>query len=77
MIGFATTATQPISRSYVHYDCGCVLSETGELVQRHGTNEFSIPSVYIAFFATFGAMVSLLNDNILFLNVESFFLLII
>ncbi|CAM4874703.1 unnamed protein product [Rotaria socialis] len=54
--GFASTSDKSISRSYIHYDCGCVLSETGELVQRHGTNEFSIPSVYIAFFATFGAM---------------------
>ncbi|CAM4822618.1 unnamed protein product [Rotaria magnacalcarata] len=54
--GFASTSDKPISRSYIHYDCGCVLSETGELVQRHGRNEFSIPAVYIAFFATFGAM---------------------
>ncbi|CAM2729399.1 unnamed protein product [Rotaria socialis] len=54
--GFASTATSPITRNGVHYDCGCVLSENGGLEQLHGGNEFSIPAVYIAFFATFGAM---------------------
>ncbi|CAF4930839.1 unnamed protein product, partial [Rotaria sp. Silwood1] len=54
--GFASTATSPIKRSGVHYDCGCVLSEKGELEQLYGGSEFSIPAVYIAFFATFGAM---------------------
>ena len=41
-----------------------MLSEKGELVQRYGGNAFSIPAIYIAYFATFGAMVSLINSNI-------------
>ena len=64
MIGFGSTATSPIQRNGVHYDCGCVLSEKGELLHLHGTNALSVPAVYIAFFATFGAMVSLVNNNI-------------
>ncbi|CAF3611238.1 unnamed protein product, partial [Rotaria socialis] len=44
--GFASTATKPIMRNGIHYDCGCVLSEKGELVQRHEGNEFSVPTVY-------------------------------
>ncbi len=64
IIGFASTSTSPIRRHGVHYDCGCVLSEKGELLQKHGGNEFSIPAVYIAFFATFGALVSLINNNL-------------
>ncbi|CAF4682522.1 unnamed protein product, partial [Rotaria sp. Silwood2] len=54
--GFASTATSPIQRNGVHYDCGCVLSEKGELERLYGGSEFTIPAVYIAFFATFGAM---------------------
>ncbi|CAF1384007.1 unnamed protein product, partial [Adineta steineri] len=53
---FASTATNPIQRTLIHYDCGCVLSERGALVQKYGGNTFSIPAVYIAYFATFGAL---------------------
>ncbi|CAF1461197.1 unnamed protein product [Didymodactylos carnosus] len=56
MIGFGSTATSPIQRNGVHYDCGCVISEKGELLHCHGTNALSVPAVYIAYFATFGAM---------------------
>jgi len=65
VIGFGSTAIYPIQRKYVHYDCGCVISENGELVHTFGTNALSIPAVYIAYFATFGAMVSLVNDHII------------
>ncbi|CAF0853996.1 unnamed protein product [Adineta steineri] len=54
--GFASTATNPIQRTLIHYDCGCVLSERGALLQKYGENTFSIPAVYIAYFATFGAL---------------------
>ncbi|CAF4476513.1 unnamed protein product, partial [Rotaria sp. Silwood2] len=54
--GFGSTATSPIMRNGVHYDCGCVLNANGELEQLHGGNEFSVPAIYIAYFATFGAM---------------------
>ncbi|CAF1212894.1 unnamed protein product [Rotaria sp. Silwood1] len=54
--GFGSTATRPIRRNGIHYDCGCVISEKGELQQLYGGNELSVPAVYIAFFATFGAM---------------------
>ncbi|CAF4185533.1 unnamed protein product, partial [Adineta steineri] len=54
--GFASTATNPIQSTLIHYDCGCVLSERGALLQKYGGNAFSIPAVYIAYFATFGAL---------------------
>ncbi|CAF4039893.1 unnamed protein product, partial [Rotaria sordida] len=54
--GFGSTATSPIQRNGVHYDCGCVISEKGELLQHYGGGQLSVPAVYIAYFATFGAM---------------------
>ena len=62
-IGFASTATKPIQDIYIHYDCGCVLSEKGELLQKYEGNAFSIPSVYIAYLGTFGALVSLMRGE--------------
>lgn len=56
-IGFGSTAANPIQRNGVHYDCGCVISEKGELLRAVPGNELNVPAVYIAFFATFGAMV--------------------
>ncbi|CAF5144449.1 unnamed protein product, partial [Rotaria sp. Silwood1] len=56
MIGFGSTAYDPIQSDGVHYDCGCVISETGALVPFSTGSVLSIPAVYIAYFATFGAM---------------------
>ncbi|CAF3815136.1 unnamed protein product, partial [Rotaria magnacalcarata] len=54
--GFGSTATSPIQRNGVHYDCGCVINERGELEQLHGGNQLNVPAVYVVFFATYGAM---------------------
>ncbi|CAF3300655.1 unnamed protein product [Rotaria sp. Silwood2] len=56
MIGFGSTACDPIRSAGVHYDCGCVISETGALVPFSTGSALSVPAVYIAYFATFGAM---------------------
>lgn len=63
VIGFGSTRPEIIQENGVHYDCGCILTETGELVHFPGgkgnSSPFSIPAVYVAYFATYGAMVSI------------------
>ncbi|CAF4886271.1 unnamed protein product [Rotaria sp. Silwood1] len=55
--GFGTTAQQPIEEHGVHYDCGCVIDEKGELLQFSGKpGPLNIPGIYVAYFSTFGAM---------------------
>jgi hypothetical protein len=45
----------------VHYDCGCVIDEKGELLQFSGRpGSLNVPGIYVAYFSTFGAMVSYL-----------------
>ncbi|CAF3818218.1 unnamed protein product [Rotaria sp. Silwood1] len=57
--GFGTTAQQPIEEHGVHYDCGCVIDEKGELLQFSGKpGPLNIPGIYVAYFSTFGAMVN-------------------
>ncbi|CAF4284100.1 unnamed protein product, partial [Rotaria sordida] len=56
MIGFGSTANSPIRRTGVHYDCGCIISETGALIPFSTGSILNVPSVYIVYFATFGAM---------------------
>ncbi|CAF1142456.1 unnamed protein product, partial [Adineta ricciae] len=58
--GFGSTRHEIILANGVHYDCGCLLTEQGELIHfasggRNGS-PFSVPAVYIAYFATYGAM---------------------
>jgi hypothetical protein len=52
-----------IQTTGVHYDCGCLLTENGDLIQFPSTkgsaSALNIPAVYVAFFSTFGALVSL------------------
>ncbi|CAF1276204.1 unnamed protein product, partial [Didymodactylos carnosus] len=58
--GFGSTAQQVIRANGVHYDCGCILTENGDLLQfaNKGTAQsLNVPAVYVAYFATFGAMV--------------------
>ena len=63
MLGFGSTAAMPIQANGVHYDCGCVLTETGDLQQFGGNGStLSVPSVYVAYFSTFGAMVCSLTN---------------
>ncbi|CAF4026337.1 unnamed protein product, partial [Rotaria sordida] len=57
---FGSTTRTIIKHNGVHYDCGCIISETGELYRfsNRGINEnaLNIPAVYVAYFATFGAL---------------------
>ena len=61
LVGFGSLRSEPIS-VIVHYDCGCFLTETGALVfpplGRGLGSLLNVPAVYVAYFATFGAMVS-------------------
>ncbi|CAF1366374.1 unnamed protein product, partial [Adineta steineri] len=55
--GFGTTAQQPIEEHGVHYDCGCVIDEKGELLQFSGKPSLlNVPGTYVAYFSTYGAM---------------------
>lgn len=64
ILGFGSLRSEKVSES-VHYDCGCMLTETGTLVLPNNIRSpgsiLNVPAVYVAYFATFGAMVSL-ND---------------
>ncbi|CAF4442972.1 unnamed protein product, partial [Adineta steineri] len=54
---FGTTAQQPIEEHGVHYDCGCVIDEKGELLQFSGKPSLlNVPGTYVAYFSTYGAM---------------------
>ncbi|CAF0904066.1 unnamed protein product [Adineta ricciae] len=66
--GFGSTSSSPILSGGVHYDCGCIISENGELVRFDNsghTSMLSVPAVYVAYFSTFGAMAwyLLLNER--------------
>ncbi|CAF4536838.1 unnamed protein product, partial [Rotaria sp. Silwood2] len=58
--GFGSTARTIIRHDSVHYDCGCIISETGELyrfsTREINENSLNVPAVYVAYFATFGAL---------------------
>lgn len=44
----------------MHYDCGCIITEKGELRQYDEVHPdaLTVPAVYVAYFSTFGALVS-------------------
>jgi hypothetical protein len=67
LIGFGSTRHEIIQTSGVHYDCGCLLTENGDLIQfpsaKGSASALNIPAVYVAFFSTFGAFVSLSLNN--------------
>ncbi|CAF4549844.1 unnamed protein product, partial [Didymodactylos carnosus] len=73
--GFGSTTDTVIGTSGVHYDCGCILSETGDLMQYSNriirSNAMNIPSIYVAYFLTFGCLAwhMLLYEN----SVENLF----
>ncbi|CAF4450175.1 unnamed protein product, partial [Rotaria sp. Silwood2] len=57
--GFGSTSQYIIQEQGVHYDCGCIISQNGDLLQflhAEGANGLSVPSVYVAYFSTFGAL---------------------
>lgn len=59
--GFGSTSESPIESGCVHYDCGRVLSENGNLARFDEGEDGSgldIPAIYVVYFATFGAMVT-------------------
>jgi hypothetical protein len=62
--GFGSTARQPIQTNGVHYDCGCIISQNGDLMQfeRAHPSVLNVPAVYVAYFSTFGALVSFLSN---------------
>lgn len=64
-LGFGSTRPEIILTNGVHYDCGCLFTDNGDLVHfpnSRGVNSgaLSTPAVYVAYFSTFGAMV---GDN--------------
>ena len=64
--GFGSTRHEIIQSNGVHYDCGCILSQNGDLMHfpsnRGNGSVLNVPAVYVAFFATFGAMVSFFSN---------------
>jgi len=62
LIGFGSTRHEVIQTVGVHYDCGCLLTENGDLIQflnsKRSGSALSVPAIYVAYFSTFGALVS-------------------
>jgi hypothetical protein len=61
--GFGSSYPWAIQSDGVHYDCGCIISENGDLVRIGGIGNDSVlnvPAVYVAYFSTFGALVCLI-----------------
>jgi hypothetical protein len=62
-IGFGSTRHEIIQSAGVHYDCGCLITENGDLIQfpsnKGNGSALNVPAVYVAYFSTFGAFVSL------------------
>ncbi|CAF4617127.1 unnamed protein product, partial [Rotaria sp. Silwood2] len=57
--GFGSTSRYIIQAHGVHYDCGCIISQNGDLLQFSddgGASGLNVPSVYVAYFSTFGAL---------------------
>jgi len=65
IIGFGSTRHEIIQTAGVHYDCGCLFTENGDLIQfinnKGNGSALNVPAVYVAYFSTFGALVSLLK----------------
>ncbi|CAF1165379.1 unnamed protein product [Didymodactylos carnosus] len=51
--GFGSTTDTVIRMDGIHYDCGCILRETGDLMQYSNRvirpNAMNIPSIYVAY----------------------------
>ncbi|CAF3595248.1 unnamed protein product [Adineta steineri] len=56
--GFGSTARQVIQQRGVHYDCGCIITQNGDLMhfERANVSVLNVPAVYVAYFSTFGAL---------------------
>jgi hypothetical protein len=70
ILGFGSTRHEIILAAGVHYDCGCLFSENGDLIHfpnnRGNGGALSVPAVYVAYFSTFGAMVRLYKNFLYF-----------
>lgn len=66
ILGFGSLRKDVVS-TRVHYDCGCMLSETGAVLigenVRRKNSELNVPGIYVVYFATFGALVSSMHLN--------------
>lgn len=59
-LGFGSVYRAKIQSTGVHYDCGCIISEIGQLIIPYGVNYngvLNVPAIYTAYFSTFGALV--------------------
>jgi hypothetical protein len=66
ILGFGSTHLCTVDRDSVHYDCGCIITENGELVlysSNEHNNQLNVPAIYTVYFSTFGAMVSYNSIN--------------
>ncbi|CAF1513265.1 unnamed protein product [Adineta ricciae] len=56
--GFGSTARSTIQANGVHYDSGCIITQNGDLAyfDRTRVSVLNVPAVYVAYFATFGAL---------------------
>jgi hypothetical protein len=62
--GFGSTYPWKIEANGIHYDCGCIISEDGDLLLSYSREHYSVlnvPAVYVAYFSTFGAIVCLIQ----------------
>ncbi|CAF4351796.1 unnamed protein product, partial [Adineta steineri] len=58
-VGFGSTSINIIQGNGVHYDCGCIISQNGDLIRyanRGNESVLNVPAVYVAYFSTFGAL---------------------
>ncbi|CAF2053256.1 unnamed protein product, partial [Rotaria magnacalcarata] len=53
--GFGSTAHQIIQSNGVHYDCGCIITQNGDLMQfeRAHASALNVPAVYVAYLNIF------------------------
>ncbi|CAF1222260.1 unnamed protein product [Adineta steineri] len=57
--GFGSTSINIIQGNGVHYDCGCIISQNGDLIRyanRGNESALNVPAVYVVYFSTFGAL---------------------
>lgn len=67
LLGFGSSTLHKIQHNGVHYDCGCIISQNGELMRyqnRWEISDLNVPAVYVVYFSTFGALVCSCARNI-------------
>ena len=74
-VGFGSTRRSTVQRNSVHYDCGYIITENGELIQFTTEECFrtlNVPTIYAVYFSTFGAMVSSMCNYIFLMIMQIF-----